>query len=136
MPPNVVKRATSLARQFFDLPMRAKQSIDYSHSAQFRGYMSTGVENTAGKPDLREQVEIAPDAPQAPLGAMPVHHRLRGPNQWPDEALPELRPAIEEFAHHMGGVAEELTEEDQPGASQRYFHGSHEDDKGNSDGVR
>ena len=41
---------------------------------------------------------------------MPPHLRLRGRNQWPEEALPALRPAVEEYAAAMGGVADELTE--------------------------
>jgi isopenicillin N synthase-like dioxygenase len=110
IPSAVVKRATSLAREFFALPAAAKQSIDYSRSPQFRGYMANGVENTAGKPDLREQVEIAPEGRRAPPDAMPPHHRLLGPNQWPEEALPGLRPAIEEYVHHAGVVADELTQ--------------------------
>ena len=36
-----------------------KAAIDYSLSPAFRGYMACGVENTAGRPDVREQVEIA-----------------------------------------------------------------------------
>ena len=108
--PTLVRRTTELSRTFFALPAVAKRSMDYSNSAQFRGYMTNGVENTAGKPDLREQVEIAPDLPAEEPGAMPPHLRLRGRNQWPDEALPELRPAVEEYAQAMGGVADELTE--------------------------
>lgn len=110
VPLSLVSRTQDLARQFFALPHAAKSQIDYSHSAQFRGYMRTGVENTAGKPDLREQVEIAPDqAPDAP-DVLPPYLRLKGRNLWPDADLPELRPCVEEYAEHMGALSEELTD--------------------------
>ena len=110
MPGSVVSRATALSREFFALPEEAKRRIDYTNSSAFRGYMANGVENTAGKPDLREQVEIAPEAPPAASDAWPPFHRLCGRNQWPDEALPELRPAIEDYAQCVGEVAREITE--------------------------
>ena len=109
VPTELVRETKAVAREFFALPEESKRQIDYSRSAQFRGYMSNGVENTAGKPDLREQVEIAPEEPASPAKAMPPHRRLRGPNQWPAE-LPTMRPAVEEYAAAMGGVGEELTE--------------------------
>ena len=31
-------------------------------------------------------------------------------NQWPADALPELQPAVEEYAEEMGRISEELTE--------------------------
>ena len=68
------------------------------------------MENTAGRPDLREQIEIAIDAPPAPPDALPPYLRLQGHNQWPDEALPELRPCVEEYAEHMGRLSNDLTD--------------------------
>ena len=109
-PPALVRRASELSRRFFELPEAEKRKIDYVNSAQFRGYMANGVENTAGKPDLREQVEIAPEREAAASDALPPHVRLSGRNQWPTDALPELQPAVEEYASHMGGLAHELTE--------------------------
>ena len=61
LPPSLVAETVRLANSFFALPEAAKRRIDYANSPQFRGYMANGVENTAGKPDLREQVEIAPE---------------------------------------------------------------------------
>ena len=110
VPPLLVKKASALSRAFFALPDHEKKSMSYEQSAQFRGYMSNGVENTAGKPDLREQVEIAQEATPAAATAMPPHRRLAGWNQWPDAALPELQPTIMEYAACMGQLADELTE--------------------------
>ena len=110
VPLSLVTRTQTLARQFFAMPLEAKREIDYSLSPQFRGYMRVGMENTAGRPDLREQIEIAIDAPPAPPDALPPYLRLQGHNQWPDEALPELRPCVEEYAEHMGRLSNDLTD--------------------------
>ncbi len=45
--------------------------MDYSNSAQFRGYMKLGVENTAGIPDFREQIEFGPEE-DVDTGGIPV----------------------------------------------------------------
>jgi len=50
--------ALSSSQQFFRLPMAQKMNIDYRNSPAFRGYMDLGCENTAGKPDRREQIEF------------------------------------------------------------------------------
>mmetsp|Transcript_43697 Transcript_43697/g.102580 ORF Transcript_43697/g.102580 Transcript_43697/m.102580 type:complete len:123 (-) Transcript_43697:469-837(-) len=44
------------ARAFFALPSASKAEIDNVQSYCFRGYVSQGLENTAGVPDEREQV--------------------------------------------------------------------------------
>jgi isopenicillin N synthase-like dioxygenase len=46
-------------RRFFHQSIEDKRSISYVDSPSFRGYMPIGVENTAGRVDLREQVEFA-----------------------------------------------------------------------------
>ena len=97
------------ARRFFDLSDTAKREIDYSQSPAFRGYMSVGVENTAGKPDLREQVEIATEGLPAPAAAWPPYERLRGPNQWPS-AQPELQRVVLEYTEHMLHVSADITQ--------------------------
>jgi len=96
------------ARLFFARPVEEKQRIGYGSSSAFRGYMANGVENTAGKPDLREQVEIAAEGLPAAAHAWPPFERLRGPNQWPD-MQPQLKEAIQEFSGCMMGVSTELT---------------------------
>ena len=55
IPVPLVQATTAAAVEFFALPTAAKQEIDYARSPAFRGYMRSGVENTAGRPDLREQ---------------------------------------------------------------------------------
>ena len=108
MPDKVAVRAMDEARGFFARPLAVKESIGYGSSPAFRGYMANGVENTAGKPDLREQIEIAAEGLPAAADAWPPYERLRGPNQWPD-AQPQLREVIDEFSSGMRGVSIELT---------------------------
>ena len=48
--------------------------------------MRLGAENTAGLPDLREQVEFGVEEETRPMATdAPPYARLRGPNQWPNE---------------------------------------------------
>lgn len=102
------KEVTRQARRFFALPDRSKLACDYATSPAFRGYMRLGVENTAGAPDIREQVEYAAEGRPAAAGAWPPYERLRGPNQWPEE-LPELRTAVERYTSRMLGLGSELS---------------------------
>ena len=72
IPDHVAERAMNEARRFFARPVEEKQRIGYGSSSAFRGYMAYGVENTAGKPDLREQVEIAAEGLPAAARAWPT----------------------------------------------------------------
>ena len=109
LPPGLAESALDVSRRFFALPADAKARIDYSRSPAFRGYMRAGVENTAGRVDLREQLELAPDAPPTDARATPPWRRLAGANQWPDDSLPALRPRIEEYIEAMLRLSHELT---------------------------
>lgn len=109
IPDNVAERAMSEARNYFARPLEEKQLMGYASSPAFRGYMANGVENTAGKPDLREQVEIAAEGAPAAADAWPPYKRLSGPNQWPD-AQPELEEAIGQYTRHMLSVSTEMTQ--------------------------
>ncbi|KAL3933896.1 MAG: hypothetical protein SGPRY_000082 [Prymnesium sp.] len=109
MPPLLTQTLFQRANAFFASPLELKRTIDYSRSPAFRGYMGQGIENTAGRPDLREQVEIAAEAPPVPPDAWPPYMRLRGPNQWPS-AQPALREVVEEYVDHMNRLSSELTD--------------------------
>jgi len=109
VPSSLTERTTHAARRFFALSSAEKRAIDYAQSPAFRGYMSSGVENTAGVPDRREQLEVAAEGPTAPASAWPPYERLRGPNQWP-AAQPELQETLGTYAEHMLGVSSELTQ--------------------------
>ena len=109
LPAGLPERVFAEARQFFDAPYDVKASMDYSSSPAFRGYMATGVENTAGCPDLREQVEIAAEGLPAAADAWPPYERLRGPNQWPSSSHFNLRHSVMKYAEHMNRLATEVT---------------------------
>ena len=66
IPTPLVEHVKSEARNFFAQDAEHKHAIDYRGSPAFRGYMACGVENTAGRPDLREQVEIAAEGGRRP----------------------------------------------------------------------
>ena len=76
LPARLPKQVFKEARKFFDSPSEIKHTIDYTSSPAFRGYMANGVENTAGRPDLREQVEIATEGPASSPGVWPPYKRL------------------------------------------------------------
>jgi isopenicillin N synthase-like dioxygenase len=79
------------SRRFFALPEPEKLRVEMVHSPHFRGYNRPGWELTRGKPDWREQFDLAAERPAlARNGGLPVWSRLQGPNQWPD-SLPDFR---------------------------------------------
>ncbi len=77
-------------RRFFALPDTVKRRFERPSEARQRGYTSFGVEHAKDNPapDLKEFFHIGRELP-------PDHpHQGRLPrNVWPDELLPELRPA-------------------------------------------
>lgn len=82
------------ARRFFALPETEKLKVEMVHSPHFRGYNRPGWELTRGKPDWREQFDLAAERPALPRdGGLPAWSRLQGPNQWP-EAVPGFREAM------------------------------------------
>ena len=104
------------ARKFFALPDELKTAMDNRASPAFRGYVRLGAENTAGRPDMREQVEFGVDAPVPDPTALadpsvPPHRRLVGPNQWPAESeCPGFRTTVSSFLDEMASLSERLME--------------------------
>ena len=92
--PALIDDVLALSRRFFALPEKDKLAVEMVHSPHFRGYNRAGYEHTRGKPDWREQLDVAGER-EAPIltADSPPWARLQGPNQWPD-ALPELKPTL------------------------------------------
>lgn len=99
----------SVTKQFFDLPLEDRLTLDNRTSAHFRGYARLGTEVTKGRPDAREQIDFSPERPA--LESYPEdepYWLLQGPNLWPRDILPELEDAAMQWAELMSGVGAEL----------------------------
>jgi isopenicillin N synthase-like dioxygenase len=83
--------------------------LDNRLSPHFRGYTRMGTEVTQGRADAREQIDYSPERrPVADYPRDQPYWLLQGPNLWPDEAFPELKPAAMAWAGLMSAVGMEL----------------------------
>lgn len=106
--PEQVEELARLSRQFFDLPLEQKKTIELINSPHFRGYTSIGGELTRQQPDLREQIDFGEELPAVDTSAgKPAWWGLQGPNQWPED-LPALKPAVLAWLETTGRVAHRL----------------------------
>jgi isopenicillin N synthase-like dioxygenase len=97
-----------VAQQFFDLPEAARHEINIVNSPHFRGYTVLGSEQTGGKSDWRDQIDVGPEEPEPILeSTAPPWMRLRGPNQWPVE-LPEMQAIVTKWMDAIEPVAVSL----------------------------
>jgi isopenicillin N synthase-like dioxygenase len=115
LPPALAERQLDVTRQFFEKPLSEKMKISYETRASFRGYMKLGMENTAGRTDLREQVEYAVEYDTSRFlkeaASWPAYNRLRAQNPWPDdETETSFRRTTTDFASHVCRIAEILRE--------------------------
>jgi isopenicillin N synthase-like dioxygenase len=99
VPTSTITSLINILPQLFSLSAEAKQEIALENSPHFLGYSAAGTETTAGKADLREQVEHATELVKAPDDA-PLYDRLKGPNQWPS-ALPELKTVVTRYIEEL-----------------------------------
>ena len=100
--------ALAAANRFFAMPQKTKEKMANRNSPQFRGYVRLGAENTAGRPDFREQVEfgvddeMVVDANDSNARSTTPHSILIGPNQWPGESdCPRFKTEIETFLNEI-----------------------------------
>ncbi|KAH7270858.1 uncharacterized protein BKA55DRAFT_701445 [Fusarium redolens] len=106
VPTSTITSLINILPQLFSLSAEAKQEIALENSPHFLGYSAAGTETTAGKADLREQVEHATELVKAPDDA-PLYDRLKGPNQWPS-ALPELKTVVTRYIEELTLLGERL----------------------------
>ena len=99
------KEIFELANAFFALPIEEKMRIDYANSAQFRGYVSLGLENTKGKIDAREQIEFGVHRKEIDK-VTNFYERLVGPNQYPSQIFEQT---IGAFIEEMDAISRQLT---------------------------
>jgi isopenicillin N synthase-like dioxygenase len=91
IPPETIAAASSAARAFFALPEEVKRRYHQPGGGGQRGYTPFGIETAKGAQlsDLKEFWHVARD--------LPAGHRfapIMAPNIWPDDSLPEFRPAL------------------------------------------
>ena len=92
IPAETVEAAWEAAKRFFALPDDVKRRYHQAGGAGQRGYTPFGIETAKGASlsDLKEFWHVGRD--------LPPGHRFGGimaPNIWPDEELPEFRPALQ-----------------------------------------
>ena len=108
--PGQIGELTAAAARFFALPLEQRLRLDNRLSPHFRGYTRLGHEITAGRPDAREQIDFAPEQAPVPRELWDAPYRLlEGPNQWPDDTVPELRSLAGQWAELLSTVGLELT---------------------------
>ncbi|KAK7544651.1 uncharacterized protein J3D65DRAFT_545351 [Phyllosticta citribraziliensis] len=115
---STISHLTSRLPALFDLPTDIKADLSKLNSPHFLGYSGFAEETTLGQKDLREQFDFATELPVVYKPAegrrnsaassnsnagssrdfSQLYWRLRGPNQWPPEALlPGFRQALETY---------------------------------------
>lgn len=98
----LLNEVRQVSREFFALPLADKLSVQMIRSPHFRGYSLAAAEYTRGGQDWREQFDIGAERLARPLLAnTPAWARLQGPNLWPDDALPQLRPVLLQWQQAM-----------------------------------
>ncbi|WP_457972653.1 isopenicillin N synthase family dioxygenase [Arthrobacter sp. D1-17] len=107
--PGQAKELLATIKRFFDLPLEERMKLDNRLSPHFRGYTRMGTEVTQGRADAREQIDYSPERePVKDYPADQPYWLLQGPNMWPNDALPELKPAAMAWAALMSEVGAEL----------------------------
>jgi isopenicillin N synthase-like dioxygenase len=107
--PGQPERLLDLIRRFFALPLKERMKLDNRLSPHFRGYTRMGTEVTQGRADAREQIDYSPERePVTDYPADKPYWLLQGPNLWPGDSFPELKPAAMEWAELMSAVGMEL----------------------------
>ncbi|MFM7535962.1 MAG: isopenicillin N synthase family dioxygenase [Acidimicrobiales bacterium] len=109
VPSAVLDAHLDALQRFFALDDAAKRTVDKRRSPQFRGWEPVGAELTDGRPDQREQLDLATEHSARPASTRPAYLRLDGPNQWPDEALvPGFRAAVSAFLAAAASLADDV----------------------------
>ncbi|WP_353234311.1 2-oxoglutarate and iron-dependent oxygenase domain-containing protein [Diaphorobacter ruginosibacter] len=105
-----IREVERLTREVFKLSPGAKNAIAIRNTPHFRGYTGVGGEITRLRPDLREQLDFGEELPAVASSGPdhPAWWALQGPNQWPDEQLPALKPGILDWLDQTRAVAEKL----------------------------
>jgi isopenicillin N synthase-like dioxygenase len=128
VPVQTISNLTNMLPDLFGMPAEQKARLSKLNSPHFLGYSGFAEETTLGKQDLREQFDFATELPaiweksssldatsepkprdgklSIPRDLTQLHWRLRGPNQWTDEAsLPGFRQALTEYHNQVEALS-------------------------------
>lgn len=99
IPAAAIDDAREVAKRFFALPDEVKRRYHVPGGAGQRGYTPFGIETAKGAhlSDLKEFWHVGRD--------LPPGHRfgsIMAPNIWPDDVLPEFRPAFQALFRALG----------------------------------
>ncbi|KAK4704855.1 hypothetical protein P7C70_g1348, partial [Phenoliferia sp. Uapishka_3] len=84
--------------RFFALPEEKKRALDLRHGGwAWRGYMPFKGEATKGRHDQKEGFYGGPEHNGHELDGLPTY----GKNQFPDQDVPEMRPAVLEYTERV-----------------------------------
>ncbi|WP_104043222.1 isopenicillin N synthase family dioxygenase [Arthrobacter sp. ZGTC412] len=107
--PGQAENLLDAIRRFFALPLEERMKLDNRLSPHFRGYTRMGTEVTQGRADAREQIDYSPERePVTDYPSDQPYWLLQGPNLWPQDSFPELKPAAMDWATLMSAVGMEL----------------------------
>ena len=97
------------AKNFFELPLDQKLSIDKRNSRHFRGWEPEGAEHTNNRPDTREQIDLWTEHPARTRDVDPTYLRLLGPNQWPsDQLVPGFKASVQTWVEQASALASRI----------------------------
>lgn len=96
------------ARAFFALPEERKSRIAMVRGGRaWRGYFPVGGELTSGVPDVKEGIYFGSELPVSDprvVAGLPLH----GPNLFPDDDVPALRPSVLRYIDAVSALGGEL----------------------------
>src|SRR4029077_1208803 len=105
--PTLIARLVEQSREFFRLPLTAKQEIAMRHGGRaWRGYFRVGEELTSGKPDQKEGLYFGQERPPSDAlvaAGAPLH----GPNLFPVHPR-GLRDTFLEYMDAMTNLAHRI----------------------------
>jgi len=116
-PPSLpIQQLEEATRFFVEHSLEEKMQISYEKSPSFRGFRRLGVEQTAGRLDVREQIEVVAEYDDDDYSStenddensVPYYERLKvGRNQWPF-FQPTLQETTERYLKEILRIAVQL----------------------------
>ena len=107
VPTTTISSLVDALPRLFALKEDEKDEVALAKSPHFLGYSKFGTEQTAKRPDQREQFEFANELPVSFRSdrVQPLYMQLHGPNQWPS-TCPDIRNIVENYIAEMTALAD------------------------------